>query len=72
MVKLSEKGAYLINGTELVEESEAASQELAAKCGRAVSKEEAVKNTIAYGILTSHNTYKYAGGHRGLSDRRAG
>lgn len=56
MVKLSEKGAYLINGTELVEESEAASQELAAKCGRAVSKEEAVKNTIAYGILTSHNT----------------
>lgn len=56
MVKLSEKGAYLINGTELVAESEAASQELAAKCGRAVSKEEAVKNTIAYGILTSHNT----------------
>lgn len=56
MVKLSEKGAYLINGTELVEDSGAAAQELAAKCGRAVSKEEAVKNTIAYGILTSHNT----------------
>ena len=56
MVKLSEKGAYLINGTELVEDNGGAAQELAAKCGRAVSKEEAAKNTIAYGILTSHNT----------------
>ncbi|MCM1307394.1 MAG: hydratase [Butyrivibrio sp.] len=56
MVKLSEKGAYLINGTELVEDNGGAAQVLEAKCGRAVSKEEAAKNTIAYGILTSHNT----------------
>ncbi|SCY45106.1 aconitate hydratase [Lachnospiraceae bacterium XPB1003] len=51
MVKLHEAGAYLVNGTELVTDE----KELSAKCGKAVSKEEAAKNTIAYGILTSHN-----------------
>ena len=43
MIKLYNGGAYLVNGTELVEQ-------------HPVSKEEAAKNTIAYGILKAHNT----------------
>lgn len=49
MIKLSEGGAYLVNGTQVVPEAEAAAQNLPAK-------EEAAKNTIAYGILEAHNT----------------
>ena len=46
-MKLYDTGIYLVNGTEIVEE---------AKASLPVSKEEAAKNTIAYGILKSHNT----------------
>ena len=49
MVKLHEAGAYLVNGTELVTDE----KEQQAKVN--VSKEDAKKNTIAYGILTAHN-----------------
>ena len=52
MIKLLETGAYLVNGTDVV----TSSAELKAKTGREVSVEEAKKNTIAYGILESHNT----------------
>ena len=48
MVKLYDTGAYLLNGKELVKENEAANI--------TVSKDEARKNTIAYGILQAHNT----------------
>ena len=54
MIKLYEGGAYLVNGTELVPESEAAKVE--AMTGKPVSKEEALKGTIAYGIMEAHNT----------------
>ncbi len=47
MIKLYEKGAFLVNGTQLVE-CEGACQ--------GVTKEEAAKQTIAYGILKEHNT----------------
>ena len=47
MVKLYNGGAYVLNGTQIVPEAEA--QNLP-------SKEEARKQTIAYGILKSHNT----------------
>ena len=47
MVKLYDGGAYVLNGTQIVPEAEA--QNLP-------SKEEARKQTIAYGILKSHNT----------------
>ncbi len=43
MIKLHEGGSYLLNGTTLSQEAP-------------VSKEEAKKGTMAYGILTSHNT----------------
>ena len=55
-MKLSNTGMYLINGTELVADSASASQEIQQKTGKAVTKEEAKQNTIAYGILREHNT----------------
>ncbi len=57
MVKLSETGAYLINGTEVVECGQGYEEALKAKLGsNFISKEDAAKNTIAYSILESHNT----------------
>ena len=56
MVKLSNSGAYLLNGTEVVECNGEEQAVLTAKTGRFVPKEEAAKNTMAYGILESHNT----------------
>ena len=53
MVKLYDGGVYLVNGTEVVPESEAA--KVTALTGRSVSREEAKKGTIAYGILKDHN-----------------
>ena len=54
MIQLFSAGAYLVDGTTLVKESEAGA--LKQLVGEAVSKEEAAKNTIAYGILKDHNT----------------
>ncbi len=56
MIKLSNTGAFLINGTDVVEDNGEAAAALQNKCGQAVSKEEAAKNTIAYSILKKHNT----------------
>ncbi len=57
MIKLYEGGAYLLNGTELVADSADQEAVLKSKLGSNVlSKEEAKKNTIAYGILDKHNT----------------
>ena len=46
MIKLYEGGAYLENGN-IIPEGE---------YGGGIAKEEAAKKTIAYGILSSHNT----------------
>jgi len=54
MIQLFSEGAYLVDGTTLVKESEA--EALKQLTGEVVSKEEASKNTIAYGILREHNT----------------
>lgn len=56
MVKVLNAGAYLVNGTEIIEDSAEALSAVASKTGKTVSKEEAAKNTIAYGILEAHNT----------------
>ena len=45
MMELLKTGAYLVNGTEIIEAGP-----------DAPSKEEAAKGTIAYGILEAHNT----------------
>ncbi len=56
MIKLYEHGAYLLNGTEIIEDVNDAQAAVAAKTGQKVTKEEAAKNTIAYSILEAHNT----------------
>ena len=48
MIKLYENGVYLLNGTEIVEDT--------GNVQVPSTKEEAAKNTIAYGILKAHNT----------------
>ncbi|MDD6348658.1 hydratase, partial [Intestinibaculum porci] len=45
MIKLYDEGIYLVNGKEIVKESEA----------KSFSKEDAKKGTIAYGIMKNHN-----------------
>ncbi len=47
MIKLYDKGAFLVNGTELVENGDVC---------QGVTRQEAAKQTIAYGILKEHNT----------------
>ncbi len=56
MIKLYNQGAYLLNGTELIEDTADAAAILAAKTGQEIRKEDAAKETIAYGILKAHNT----------------
>ncbi|MCI8885317.1 MAG: hydratase [Dorea sp.] len=52
MVKLYDKGVYLLNGTEIAEDM----QEVRAKTGKEVSQAEVAKETMAYRILADHNT----------------
>ena len=54
MIQLYEGGAYLVHGSELVPEQEAARVEQLT--GKAPDKDEARKGTIAYSILQAHNT----------------
>ena len=57
MIKLSEGGAYLLNGVDVIEDNAQSAGELQARLGGNVpSKEEAARNTMAYNILKSHNT----------------
>ena len=57
MMELLTTGAYLVNGTEIIEDTPEAQARLQAVAGPdAPSKEEAAKGTIAYGILEAHNT----------------
>ncbi len=53
MVKLYDKGAYLVDGIHIVSEEEGAVQNLN---GKELKKEDARKGTIAYSILSAHNT----------------
>ena len=56
MIKLSNAGAYLVNGCEVIEDSSEALAKIASMTGASVDKEEAAKNTMAYNILKNHNT----------------
>ena len=56
MIELLQGGAYLVNGEELVADAPDAAAAIKAKTGKDITKEEAKKQTIAYGILESHNT----------------
>lgn len=52
MIKLYDTGVYLLNGTEIAETAE----EVKAKTGQDISPSEAAKQTMAYSILSEHNT----------------
>ncbi|MFA9465737.1 MAG: hydratase [Velocimicrobium sp.] len=57
MIKLFEKGAYLLNGTELMEENLETEALLASRFAeKSVRKEDAKRGTMAYEILEKHNT----------------
>ena len=56
MISLLDSGAYLLRGTEIIPDNQEAAAAILAKTGKNVSKEDAKKETIAYGILRDHNT----------------
>ena len=51
MVKLYDGGVYLVGGRKIAADA----AEAARFAGHPVEKDEAVKGTIAYGILKAHN-----------------
>ena len=53
MIRLSENGAYIVNG-EVLEDGADIGERLG-EMGVSITKEEAKKNTLAYGILRAHN-----------------
>lgn len=56
MIELLQGGAYLLNGQEIVPDDAQALDIVKKKTGRQLTKQEAAKETIAYGILEGHNT----------------
>ena len=56
MIQLYDGGAYVLNGTEIIADTMESASILAGKLGSVPEKEEAKKQTIAYGILKDHNT----------------
>ena len=55
MIQLLDSGAYLVNGMDIIPDGASAEEEIRSKTGKTVAKEEAAKETIAYGILKEHN-----------------
>ncbi len=55
-MKLYNNGVYLINGKEIIEDGHEAAAAIKAKVGLDVTKEQAHQATMAYGILSDHNT----------------
>ena len=56
MIQLLEGGVYLVDGRELIPDDAQAAGVLKDRLGVCLSREEAAKETIAYGILKDHNT----------------
>ena len=56
MVTLYKGGAWLVDGRELIPDGPDACAEVKQKTGLEIEKEEAAKETMAYGILKAHNT----------------
>ena len=52
MIRLYDTGVYLVNGEVICADA----AEAARKAGRPVDRDEAMRGTIAYGILKAHNT----------------
>ena len=56
MIKLYNKGVYLLNGNEIVPDDANCDAVLNSKLSHVPSKKEAAQNTMAYRILEAHNT----------------
>ena len=56
MIQLMDTGAYLVRGEQLIPDDQEAQAKLRSAAGVSPSREEASRNTIAYGILNDHNT----------------
>ena len=56
MIRLSNGGAYLVNGVNVIEERNDSQDILKNKYGYNGNKEDAAKGTIAYSILKEHNS----------------
>ena len=56
MIELLQGGAFLVGGEEIIPDGPEAAAAIRSKAGVAITKEDAAKKTIAYGILESHNT----------------
>ncbi len=56
MVELLQGGAYLVDGREIIADTPEAQKAIFSKTGKEITKEDAAKQTISYGILESHNT----------------
>lgn len=55
MIRLSNGGAYLINGNKVIEDNAQAAAQIKAETGSEVSKDAAAQGTMAYSILKEHN-----------------
>ena len=55
MIKLYDKGVYLVNNRDIIEDSPGAVLEASQKTGLNIDKEKAKSGTMAYKILGSHN-----------------
>ena len=56
MISVFEGGAYLVNGTEIIQDGPQALSAVKAKTGLDTTKDMASQETIAYNILKEHNT----------------
>ncbi|MGN1083878.1 MAG: hydratase, partial [Lachnospiraceae bacterium] len=56
MITLLKNGAYVVNGSEIIEDTAEGKQKLSAMLGTVPTAEEAKKATLSYGILEAHNT----------------
>lgn len=56
MIKLHDGGVYLVNGQTLIPDDGQAAAAVKAETGTEITREEAARNTIAYNILSEHNT----------------
>ena len=61
MVKLYDSGVYIIKGRKIISDDENAAGKLKNEANSVVSKEEAIKGTIAYSIIHGHNSSKNDG-----------
>ena len=55
-MKLYDTGVYVLKGNKIIEDNGEALNRIKAETGKDVTKESASKGTMAYRILTGHNT----------------